>query len=86
MKEFLTGVDGEFSSKRLITLLSFILFMVTWAVDLFTDLALSENIVDSLVWLISVGMGTVVAEKFSKKRTRPSVNVDLSGAPREGIQ
>ena len=84
--EFLKDVDGQKSSKRLITILAFAMFAVTWGVDLFSALAPSEYMVDALLWMVAAGLGTIVVEKFSRKKAdttiekQANLNVDLSDA------
>lgn len=62
MKVFLKkllGTNTEVSSKRLISLIAIIMIVITWAVDLFTDMVISEFIWTGLLTILGTGIGTV---------------------------
>lgn len=82
--EFFKDIDDELSSKRLITFLSFLVMVITWIIDLFTNLSVTENVFDGFLWLTAFGLGTVVAEKFSHRKvniTKEDSDIDLSDMP-----
>lgn len=85
MKKFIFSIlksDGKLSSKRLISLLAFIMMSLGFIANLFWDFTIEEHIYKSMEWVVEIGMGTIVAEKFGKKR-ESNTNVD-SNNPLEG--
>lgn len=59
------GTD-KFSSKRNIIALSFALLTIAFFANLFFAYHLDANILEALMALITIGMGTTIPEKFSK--------------------
>jgi len=68
IKETLQGENGEFSSKRVIAFIAFILLSAAFVVDLFYELDIDPELINAMVWIIGVGLGITGAEKFSKHR------------------
>jgi len=70
MKEFfkkmLSDVDGQTSSKRFITLIAFALLATAFLCNIFFEIPLQEFVYDGMMYLVCVGLGVTVAEKFSK--------------------
>ena len=60
--------DGQASSKRAITVSAFVLLAVAFLCNIFLDIKLQEFVFDGMMYLVCVGLGVTVAEKFSKKR------------------
>lgn len=72
MKKFLLNVlnsEGKISSKRLISTLAFLMLCIGFIANLFWDSTIDEHIFKSMEWIVEIGMGTIVAEKFGKKTT-----------------
>ena len=61
------GVDGSWSSKRIITLLAFILCAVSFVGDQFYLHPADEKLFDSMIYLVIAGLGFTASEKFSKR-------------------
>ena len=61
------GSDDNISSKRLITLLSFVMCSVAFMVDLFTDFDVKPALFDSMMYIVVAGLGFTASEKFAKK-------------------
>ena len=61
------GDDDNISSKRLITLLAFIMCSVAFMVDLFTDYEVKSALFDSMMYIVVAGLGFTASEKFAKK-------------------
>lgn len=57
--------SGQTSSKRLITLLSFLMICVASFLDMFTSFKISEFIFDGLMWIVVAGLGFISSERFS---------------------
>jgi hypothetical protein len=71
MKKFLLSIlssKSGVSSKRVITLLAFILMAIGFISNLFFTFKIDEHVYKSMEWIVEIGMGTIVAEKFSRKK------------------
>jgi hypothetical protein len=69
MEKFLKGLlnsKSGVSSKRLITIVGFLLLSIGFLSNLFFDLTIEEHIYTSMQWIVEIGMGTIVAERFAK--------------------
>ena len=62
----LSDVDGQTSSKRFITLVAFALLAIAFVCNIFFEIPLQEFVFDGMMYLVCVGLGVTVAEKFSK--------------------
>jgi hypothetical protein len=71
MKKFfstmLSDVDGQTSSKRVITVVAFLLLAVAFLCNIFFEIPLQEFVFDGMMYLVCVGLGVTVAEKFKPK-------------------
>jgi hypothetical protein len=63
------GVNGTVSSKRVVTLLAFILCCIAFIADLFWDKTITQAIYDSMTYIVIAGLGFTASEKFSSSRT-----------------
>lgn len=70
VKEVFSDVDGELSSKRVITFIAFVILMVTWFSNLFFDFTFDDKIIDPFTYIVLGGLGTIVSEKFSNSINR----------------
>ncbi len=61
------GHDKSWSSKRVITFLSFILVTVAFVADQFTIYKANETLFDSIIYLVIAGLGFTASEKFARK-------------------
>lgn len=61
------GHDGSWSSKRIITLLAFIIVGVSYLCDQFTVYKANTILFDSIIYLVIAGLGFTASEKFAKK-------------------
>ena len=68
----LKGLDGQVSSKRLVTLISFLCIVVAFLVNVFTDIPLQEHVYDGMLYLVMTGMGFSSFEKFSPEHAHTS--------------
>lgn len=59
------GVDGSVSSRRVITLIAFLLCVVAFIANLFFNMKIDQFIFDSMSYIAMVGLSATVAEKFS---------------------
>jgi len=67
LESALKGLDGHISSKRLITLVSFLCIVIAFMVNVFMSIPLEEHIFDGMLYLVMSGMGFSSFEKFSPK-------------------
>jgi hypothetical protein len=73
LKECLSS-DGKVSSKRLITLLAFILFLIGYLSNLFFDFNVGEQFNTVLEYIIIVGIGATASEKFANRGNKKNEN------------
>lgn len=61
------GTNGSVSSKRVVTLLAFLLCAVAFLTELYTDYEVSVHTLDSMMYIVIAGLGFTASEKFTKK-------------------
>ena len=61
------GCDGSVSSKRVITLLAFIIVSVSYLYDQFTIHSATKELFDAMIYLVIAGLGFTASEKFARK-------------------
>lgn len=74
MKKFLTSLlssEGKISTKRLISLLAFVMMCVGFIANLFWDFTIEDHIYKAMEWIVEIGMGTIVAERFGGSSKPP---------------
>lgn len=62
------GDNGSVSSKRVITLLAFLMCSIAFMVDLFTDFTVKTQLFDSMMYIVVAGLGFTATEKFVKRK------------------
>jgi hypothetical protein len=72
---FLTDMlkaEGEInpSSKRVITLLAFVLVAIGFVTELFFEKKVSATTFDAMMYIVLGGLGLTASEKFTKKGTK----------------
>ncbi len=60
------GVNGSVSSKRVITLLAFIVCVYGFIADIHCY-KVTTSLFDSMIYLVIAGLGFTASEKFAKK-------------------
>lgn len=60
------SIDGTLSSKRVVTLLAFILCAIAFIANLFFGMTMERFIFDSMAYIAMAGLGATVAEKFTQ--------------------
>ena len=68
--KILTDVDGQPSSKRLVTLIAFVLISYAFVANIFSEIPLKEYMFEGMLWLAGAGLGFSTVEKFSRKGYR----------------
>ena len=86
MKKFISSLlsdGGKISSKRLVTLLAFIMMSVGFLANLFWDFTIDRFIYESMQWIVMIGLGATASENFSKYKNSKGgngVNKDSNNA------
>lgn len=76
MKKFILNMlsnGSSVSSKRVITLLAFILLALAFILDMFLDIKVSDKLIDVMEMLVVAGFGSTVLEKFSNGKESKEV-------------
>jgi hypothetical protein len=60
------GCNGTISSKRVITLLAFLMCAYAFVADIH-GYKITTSIFDSMIYLVIAGLGFTASEKFAKK-------------------
>jgi hypothetical protein len=72
MKEFLNSVfedvNGQKSSKRLITVMAFTCLSIAFIISIFTEIKLPQFMWDSMIYIVGAGLGFATVEKFTIKQ------------------
>lgn len=68
------GIDGSVSSKRVITLLAFLLCTTAFLANLFWGLKIEPFLYESMSYITMAGLGVTVAEKFSAPKNFTPIN------------
>ena len=63
------GVNGSVSSKRVITLLAFIVCVYGFIADIH-GYKVTASLFDSMIYLVIAGLGFTASEKFAKKEEK----------------
>lgn len=61
------GENGSVSSKRVITLLAFILCGVSFMLDQIMGLKADPRLFDAMMYIVVAGLGFTASEKFASK-------------------
>ena len=65
------GTNGSISSKRVITLLAFVVCVYGFIADIH-GYQITPALFESMIYLVIAGLGFTASEKFSK---RPEINI-----------
>lgn len=60
------SINGTISSKRVVTLLAFVLCAVAFLSELFLDYKVGTATFDSMMYIVIAGLGFTASEKFTK--------------------
>jgi hypothetical protein len=66
LKDMLSS-GSKISSKRVITAVGILLITICTLSELFFDFTVAENTFKYLIYLVEIGLGSIVLEKFAKK-------------------
>lgn len=73
------GCDGSLSSKRVITLVAFVLCSVAFLTDIFTTYEVKKELFDSMIYLVIAGLGFTASEKFTNRYRNNFENTQFEG-------
>lgn len=62
----MSDVDGQISSKRVVTLLGFLCLMIAFLVNVFMQIPIEEFVYNGMLYLVAAGLGFTTFEKFSR--------------------
>ena len=62
------GTNNSISSKRVVTLIAFILCSIAFMVDLLTQYKANTKLFDSMMFIVIAGLGFTASEKFAPKK------------------
>jgi len=73
MKRFFTSllsdVDGQKSSKRFVTIVSFFMMCIAFVANIFMDIPLQKYVWDGMMYIVGAGLGFTTLEKFSRSHS-----------------
>ena len=70
------GHDKSCSSKRVVTLLSFLLVAVAFVADQFTEYKANATLFESVIYLVIAGLGFTASEKFIRPSSSKSLDIN----------
>jgi hypothetical protein len=66
--------DNSLSSKRVVTLLAFVLCGIAFMANLFWDYKVEAYMFEGMIYLTMAGLGFTASEKFAPKPTKKTGN------------
>ncbi len=66
------GTNNSVSSKRVVTLLAFLMCSAAFIGDLFYNLDVKESTYEGMMYIVIAGLGFTASEKFSKQKDKDS--------------
>lgn len=75
LKQMMRDTEGNFSSKRFVTVGAFLLLSVAFLVDVFIDINLPEYVWDDMMYIVILGVGFTASERFSTKKPKENNNI-----------
>lgn len=67
LKEMVSASSQTVSSKRVITLLAFLMCGMAFTADLFWGFKVSKESFDAMMYIVIAGLGFTASERFSSK-------------------
>lgn len=64
------GTDDNLSSKRVVTVLSFLLCAIAFIANLFWNYTIEDYMFDGMIYLTMAGLGFTASEKFAFKNNK----------------
>jgi|LauGreDrversion4_2_1035121.scaffolds.fasta_scaffold2231691_2 hypothetical protein len=70
LKSMVASNSESVSSKRVITLLAFLMCSMAFTADLFYGLKVSKESFDAMMYIVIAGLGFTASERFSSKQPK----------------
>lgn len=71
-----SGITGNLSSKRVITVLAALTVIVAAYANIFFNYHIDNNILDALMWITISGLGFVSSEQFANMFNNKKLTID----------
>lgn len=68
LKSMLTDINGDISSKRVITFLAFLLCSVAFVSNIFWKYEVNVKLFEDMMYIVVAGLGFTATEKFASKK------------------
>jgi hypothetical protein len=68
LRDMLTDIHGNISSKRVITFLAFLLCSVAFISNIFWKYEVDNKLFENMMYIVVAGLGFTASEKFSVKK------------------
>ena len=68
LKSMLTDINGDISSKRVITFLAFLLCSVAFISNIFWKYEVNVKLFEDMMYIVVAGLGFTATEKFASKK------------------
>jgi hypothetical protein len=69
-KEIMSDINGNLSSKRLVTIISLALIAAGYIANLVYGKVVDENMFNSIMYIVIAGLGFTGAEQFAPARSQ----------------
>ena len=83
LKKFLLKTfssKSDVSSKRLISFLAFAMMTIGFMSNLYFGFKVEEHMFKSMEWIVEIGMGTILLERFSGKKEEEEKKEEPTGS------
>ena len=68
LRSMLTDINGDISSKRVITFLAFLLCSVAFISNIFWKYEVDSKLFEDMMYIVVAGLGFTATEKFASKK------------------
>jgi len=68
LRSMLTDIDGDISSKRVITFLAFLLCSVAFISNIFWKYEVDSKLFEDMMYIVVAGLGFTASEKFTSRK------------------
>jgi hypothetical protein len=68
LRSMLTDIDGNISSKRVITFLAFLLCSVAFISNIFCKYEVDSKLFEDMMYIVVAGLGFTASEKFTSRK------------------
>lgn len=68
LRSMLTDIDGDISSKRVITFLAFLLCSIAFISNIFWKYEVDSKLFEDMMYIVVAGLGFTASEKFTSRK------------------